>query len=507
MASRGRSGSLTDLAAAPDDLTLARRGSGDHTPPAPVTKQQLRLRAVVGMLGNILEWADFAVFGFFSAEIGAAFFPSNDPTSELLKTFSVFAAAFFMRPVGGIIFGHMGDKVGRKPALLVSIGLMAFATFGVGCLPTYNQVGIAAPALLLLLRMIQGVSVGGQLVGSFLFTVEAAPEDEKGFYGSLTLGSANGGTLLGSAVAGLLHAVMDPADLAAWGWRIPFWLGMLIGPASFCVKNHIDDEEPPGLPGPGPGSPSRRAHCCSASRNPAVHAVVRYPRALLATVAGTALWTSNNYICLVWIASYVQALHPGASRTNHFGFMLTTVALAVLTVVFPFMGLLSDRVGRLRLMMVGAVLLVVATPTLCSVLPAENTAATWAAMMLLTLAMALYGAPLPAWTVACFPKEIATTPPGKSSRPTAGTSGTSAVRYSGVGLGYNIGQAVFGGIAPLMATFLASLDPDTLSYLAAYSGILNILALTVIALHSFGWPGRQRYQKFRLSQTGSDDSN
>lgn len=122
---------------------------------------------------------------------------------------------------------------------------------------------------------------------------------------------------------------------------------------------------------------------------------------------------ADHWIALhwqVWIASYVQALHPGASRTNHFGFMLTTVALAVLTVVFPFMGLLSDRVGRLRLMMVGAVLLVVATPTLCSVLPAENTAATWAAMMLLTLAMALYGAPLPAWTVACFPKEASAPP-------------------------------------------------------------------------------------------------
>uniref|UniRef100_A0A7S1SPW4 Major facilitator superfamily (MFS) profile domain-containing protein n=1 Tax=Tetraselmis chuii TaxID=63592 RepID=A0A7S1SPW4_9CHLO len=352
------------------------------------------------------RWADFAIFGFFSSEIGAAFFPSADPTAELIKTFSVFAAAFFMRPVGGVIFGHVGDKVGRKPALLISIGLMAFATFGVGCLPTYKQVGIFAPALLLVLRMIQGVSVGGQLVGSFLFTVEAAPEDEKGFYGSLTLGSANGGTLLGSAIAGLLHMVMEPAALAAWGWRIPFWLGMLIGPASFCVKNHIDDDEPHALPVPHIEAPSRRAHCCSVSRNPAVHAVVKYPRALLATIAGTALWTSNNYICLVWIASYLQALHPNATRSQHFGFVLTTVALAVLALAFPLVGLMSDRVGRLRVMMMGAALLMVATPTLCGVLPTENKAATWASMFLLTTAMALYGAPLPSWTVTCFPKEV-----------------------------------------------------------------------------------------------------
>ena len=165
------------------------------------------IRATLGgVVGNVLEWYDFAVFGFFAPIIGTNFFPGEDRLAGMINAFGVFAAGYLMRPLGGLVFGFIGDRLGRKRALLISVMMMALPTTLLGCLPTYAQWGVKASVLLVLLRLIQGVSVGGELIGSVSFVTENAPENRKGFFGSLTLVSAVGGMILGSASAGLLHA-------------------------------------------------------------------------------------------------------------------------------------------------------------------------------------------------------------------------------------------------------------------------------------------------------------
>ena len=165
-----------------------------------------------GVVGNILEWYDFAVFGFFAPIIGSQFFPSDNPMAALIKTFGVFAAGYLMRPIGGIIFGHFGDKLGRKRALQLSVMMMAIPTTLIAFLPTHAQIGLLAPILLVLIRLIQGVSVGGELVGSISFITEIAPKNRRGFFGSFSVCSAVGGILLGSAVATISLFLLSCGD-------------------------------------------------------------------------------------------------------------------------------------------------------------------------------------------------------------------------------------------------------------------------------------------------------
>ena len=199
---------------------------------------------VVGAIGNVLEWFDFAIYGYFAAAIGRTFFPNEDPVAQLLAAFGIFAVGFLMRPVGGALIGHIGDKYGRRAALTFSVAAMAIPTFLVGALPGYQVLGMAAPILLTLLRMIQGLSVGGEYTTSIVFMVERAPPGRRGFIGAMAGCGAVGGILLGSATGTLLASTMSAEALETWGWRIPFLLGLLVGFAGFILRRHADCVDP-----------------------------------------------------------------------------------------------------------------------------------------------------------------------------------------------------------------------------------------------------------------------
>src|SRR5262245_36703561 len=177
-----------------------------------------------GAIGNVLEWYDFAVYGYFAAAIGRTFFPSEDQVAQVLAAFGIFAVGFLMRPVGGALIGYIGDRLGRRAALTFSVAAMAIPTFLVGVLPGYQPLGIAAPILLTLLRMIQGLSVGGEYTTSIVFMVEHAKPGSRGLIGAIGCCGAVGGILAGSATGAALASVMSEADLESWGWRIPFML-------------------------------------------------------------------------------------------------------------------------------------------------------------------------------------------------------------------------------------------------------------------------------------------
>jgi len=191
----------------------------------------------------VLEWYDFALYGFFAPFIAKQFFPSDDQVSSLLATFGVFAVGFFMRPVGAVIFGILGDKLGRKRALEISVVMMAIPTTLIGVLPTHEQVGILAPILLTVIRLIQGVSVGGEFTGSISYVVEQAPypPGRRGFYSSWTVFSLLGGILLGSAISGLVTNILTPDQMLSFGWRLPFFLGIVIGVIGLYLRRGLDE--------------------------------------------------------------------------------------------------------------------------------------------------------------------------------------------------------------------------------------------------------------------------
>eukprot|EP01082_Thalassiosira_pseudonana_P008549 g7339.t1.1.5e17418a.1.5e1746ab g7339 g7339.t1 contig24:396189-397169(+) len=213
------------------------------------------MQMIAGCMGNVLEWYDFALFGFFSDIIAQVFFPPVDddddnggdndvPTSNLIRSFAVYGGAFLMRPVGGLVIGYIGDKYGRKEALVLSLFLMAFPTFLMGCLPTYAQIGAWSTASLVVCRLLQGMSVGGQLPASLIYTVEMRPKERWGFYGSLVMMAANTGTLLGNFVGALLRTILTDDELLRWGWRIPFLSGILIAIVADYLRLHGEEHHP-----------------------------------------------------------------------------------------------------------------------------------------------------------------------------------------------------------------------------------------------------------------------
>ncbi|MDP2958092.1 MAG: MFS transporter, partial [Longimicrobiales bacterium] len=200
-----------------------------------------RRAVTAAVVGNVLEWYDFAVYSFLAGTIGKTFFPSGDPSAELLASFAVFGVGFLARPLGGVVIGRIGDVKGRKTALLITIFLMAAGTVLMGVAPSYASVGIAGPAVILVARLMQGFSAGGEWGGSTAFIVEWAPEGKRGWYGSFQQMSVAAGLLLGSGIAALLSTALPAESMEAWGWRVPFLLGGLLGPVGLWMRRTLEE--------------------------------------------------------------------------------------------------------------------------------------------------------------------------------------------------------------------------------------------------------------------------
>src|ERR1700730_8345250 len=250
------------------------------------TRAKQRRAILAGIAGNVMEWYDFTVYGYFAAVIGRQFFPAEDPISSLLAAFGVFAAGFLMRPFGSLVFGHIGDKIGRKAALMASVILMAVSTFLIGLLPTYQQIGITAPVLLVLLRLVQGLSVGGEYTTSAIFLVERSNPGHRGFLGSFGPFGACGGVLLGSAVGDAITTILDQTSVNGWGWRLPFILGISVGLSGLYIRRHMLNE----------AVPQRRG---SAVKSPVSEALRTEWRTIARLVALNAGYAVGCYLCFV----------------------------------------------------------------------------------------------------------------------------------------------------------------------------------------------------------------
>lgn len=328
---------------------------------------------------------DFACFGFLSDIIGDVFFPPQEGDAAIFESYVIFGLAFFCRPIGGAVLGYIGDTYGRKKALELSIFLMAFPTFIMGCLPSYEKVGNLAFISLALVRALQGFSVGGQLVSSLVYTCENNPKSQWGLYGSYVMMSANFGTLLGGIISYTLRVLLTDDQLRAWGWRIPFLSGILVGFSGVYLKYYCEDDAVDLHHGNGGSSGKPQ-------ENPIVAAFrLDNLRALLSSALVPMLWSGGFYVTFVWMAIFmgdlVQPPVPGAFGVNSAALFLSVCLL------FPIAGILSDMFGRKKVMLAGGIAMGTISPLALKVIAHGNTTAAFFAQSAMGICLSLWGAP------------------------------------------------------------------------------------------------------------------
>lgn len=374
---------------------------------------------VAGLIGNVMEWFDFALFGYFVPYISAAFFPDSNSTTALLATWAVFACGFLMRPLGGTIFGYIGDRMGRRRVLVLSVMLMTIPTFVLGALPTYAQIGISASLLLIALRLIQGLSVGGEFSGSVTYMVETAPQSRRGLAGSWANVGSTAGLLLGSGAATAVTTFSSQHFAETWGWRIPFLGGLLLGIFAWSQVRRLHE-----------GHISHRDEKHK-SRSPFIEAFTKDKKKTLQALAFTAGYGVTFYIPLVYLPDYIQRNTGMPLET---AMQINTIATALILVLIPVSGWVSDRfIRRTHFLAIGFFLLaVLAYPMFELVLSGEYAKVLTAQLIFAVLIVFPLGA-APALLVELFPTDD---------------------RLTGYSVAFNIGIGVVGGTTPMVATWL-----------------------------------------------------
>src|SRR5579885_587358 len=400
-----------------------------------------RRLVVAGVIGNVLEWYDFSVYSFFAPAIGENFFPSQSKSAELIAAFGVFAAGFLMRPIGALLFGYIGDHRSRERALMLSVLAMAVPTFLIGLLPTHAQIGDLAAVLIVLLRLVQGLSVGGEYTTSVVVLIEQAPTGQRGRMGAMGVGGAFAGVMLGSAVGTLVAWHMPTAALLAWGWRIPFLLGISIGIAGYFLRRELHFAD----------SPRREA--------PPLLDVVRAHWALILKVTGFKILDAVGfYLMFVYSTTYLEEI-VGIARGK--AMAINTIGMAGVLLVLPIAGRLSDRFGRTPVLLAAAAAIILFSTRLFDLLWHPVFSVPLIGQLGFALIIASYNGAAPAAAVEAFP---------------------AGVRCSGVAISHNLCMALFGGTAPMVATYLidrtgSEMAPPIYLMVAAVVSIIFILTL------------------------------
>ncbi|MEV0388849.1 MFS transporter [Nonomuraea sp. NPDC050643] len=385
-----------------------------------LTPQQ-RKAIVAGAIGNTVEWVDWAIYTTFASVFSRQFFPSDNETAALLSTLAVFAVGFLMRPIGGAILGAYGDRYGRKKGMTLTISMMAAAAFVIAITPGYETIGIAAPIILVLARLVQGFSAGGEFGTSSAFLVESAARGRRAFAGSWQQVSVGGGVLIASAMGTVLTSTLDEASLQSWGWRIAFIIGGLLGLVGLWLRVSVPETEA-----------FAKARSSGRTRvNPVVSMFRDHPRAALRVVGITIAGTLLYY---VWVSYMPTYAHNDTGIPLNQALLANTIAVLVFLILLPFGGLLSDLVGRKPTMLAFALgFLVLAWPAF------HFLDGGFGSLLVIELVGMVF---LVGYSANCavvmaeqFPAEVRTT---------------------GIGLPYALAVAIFGGTAPYITTWLSS---------------------------------------------------
>jgi MFS transporter, MHS family, alpha-ketoglutarate permease len=392
-----------------------------------------RIRAIVaGSSGNLVEWFDFYVYAFTALYFASEFFPQGNQTTQLLNAAGVFGAGFLMRPIGSWLFGYLADKRGRRYSMMVAVIMMCFGSLMVAVLPTYATIGVAAPALLLAARLLQGLSVGGEYGTSATYMSEVATHRRRGFFSSFQYVTLIGGQLLAVLVIVVLQHVLSEAELKAWGWRIPFFIGAVAAVVAFYLRRGLAETT----------SASARQH----SEAGTLRGVFKYPRSFLTVLGFTAGGSLVFYTFTTYMQKYLVNT-AGMSKTTASDVM--TAALFCFMIMQPAFGALSDRIGRRNSMLCFGVFMTVATVPILTALGRVSSPYTAFGLILLALAGASFYTSVSGVVKAeLFPMHV---------------------RALGVGLSYALANAVFGGSAEYVALWFKSIghEPSFFWYVTA----------------------------------------
>lgn len=407
----------------------------------------MRKILIASLTGSVIEWFDFFLYGTVAALVfNQIFFISDDPAIGLILSYASFALTFFIRPFGGLLFSHIGDRIGRKKTLVLTLSLMGIATMAIGLLPSYHTIGIWAPILLIFFRLLQGIGIGGEWGGALLLAVEYAPKEKRGFFGSVPQVGIPIGMVLGTLVLSLMTLLPDEQFLE-WGWRIPFILSALLVVLGLWIRNGIDE------------TPAFKAVQKEGKvpKMPIIDTLRYHWREVLIAIGAKFVETAPFYIFSTFIVSYAT-LNLGFSKTT----TLTAVMVAsvITSILIPIMGAFSDRIGRKKLYVVGTVVMILYMfPYFWMV----NQGSVLLLVIATILGLGIIWAPITAVLGTFFSEIFAP-----------------EIRYTGVTLGYQIGAALAGGTAPLIAvTFLSYFDSYVpIAIYIMLTGVISLVAIT-----------------------------
>ncbi len=412
-----------------------------------LSNRKLYKLIIASSIGNALEWFDLIVYAFFASTISKLFFPTEDETLSLMIALFTFAMSYLIRPVGAVVIGSYADKAGRKSAMLLTIWLMMAGTFLIAAMPTYASIGILAPCGILLARLLQGFSAGGEFGSATAMLVEHYPE-RKGFISSFMFASQGISGLLGAGFGLVLTATLSTEQLEDWGWRIPFIFGLLIGPVGLYIRRHIEETE-------------AFTEKEEEAKVPVVELVKSHKRSIVYNIGAMILSTSVTY-SIIFMPTYATKF---LGMSDSIGYGGTLISYAVLTVLTPFIGILSDRVGRIRLMMIASGLF------FCTVYPAFTLLSANASLVMLasvlfwlSILKSMYFGGLPALMSELFPTHV---------------------RATGMALSYNIATTIFGSFTPALLVWSISATGDLLapSYYLLLTCCVSLATMLAIRKH------------------------
>lgn len=391
-------------------------------------------------IGNALEWFDIVIYGFMAVTISRLFFPDGDSTVSLLLTLGTFGVSFFMRPLGAIVLGAYADRAGRKKALTLSITLMTLGTLIIAISPSYGTIGLAAPLLVLIARLIQGFSAGGEFGSATALLSEQDP-DRRGFYASWQSASQGITTVLASGFGVALNALLTPDQLMNWGWRIPFFFGLLVGPIAIYIRRELEEGE--------------EFQTEKASPSPILETLVTHRGRIITAIGLIVLGTTISYASLFTPTFAIRQLKLPATA----GFTASLILGVLQFFLSPLFGMLSDRMRRTRIMTIAAGSILVAVLPLYTLLAAYPTTVTlYLVQIVLAVGVSAYFGPLSSLMAEIFPARI---------------------RGTGLSVGYSFGVAIFGGFAPFIIAWLLSSTGSLLApgFYVAAAALLSLIAL------------------------------
>lgn len=407
----------------------------------------MRRVLIASLVGSSIEWFDYFLYGTVAALVfNQLFFVNEDPTIGLLLSYASFALAFFIRPFGGVIFSHIGDRIGRKKTLVLTLSLMGIATFGMGLLPTYQAVGIWAPILLITLRLVQGLGIGGEWGGALLLAVEYAPDEKRGLFGAIPQMGVTIGMLLGTIALSIMTLLPENAFMT-WGWRVPFIISALLVIFGLWIRKGID--ETPSF--------KKVQESGEVPKLPIIETLKNYWREVIIAVGAKVVETAPFYIFSTFVVSYATS-NLGFSRTA----TLTAVMIAtvITTILIPIMGNLSDKIGRKKLYIFGTIGMAIFAFPYFWMLQQKSVLLL---MIATVIGLGIIWAPITAVLGTMFSEIF-----------------DAKIRYTGITLGYQIGAALAGGTAPLVATALLSKFNNSYVPVAIYIIFTAVLSLAAI---------------------------